>query len=62
MAFFGADSGRLPAGFAGLPTVFARDAALAVFSPVGRGAGRLLFAVGLPENDLPPEDGLPEDR
>ena len=52
-AFFGFDSGRFLAGFAGLPTVFARDAALAVFSPVGHGTGRLLFADGLPEDDLP---------
>ena len=57
MAFFGAASGRLPASFAGLPPVFARDAALAVFSPVGRGAGRLLFADGLPEDGVPPEEG-----
>ena len=51
----------MPAGFAGLPTVFARDAALAVFLPVGRGTGRLLFADGLPEDDLR-EDDLPEDK
>ena len=51
--FFGFDSERLPAGFACLPLVFARNAALAAFSPVGRGTGRLLFAYGLPEDDLP---------
>ena len=48
--FFGFDFGRLPAGFAGLPPVFARDAALAVFSPVGHGTGRLLFADDSPED------------
>ena len=53
MVFLGFDLGRLPAGFAGLPPVFARDAALAAFSPVGRGPGRLLFAYGLPKDDLP---------
>jgi len=39
-AFFAVASGRLPAGFAGLLLVFARDAALAVLSPLGREAGR----------------------
>ena len=47
--------GRLPAGFAGLPRGFVRDVALAILLPFGRGADRLFFSGGLPE------DGLQED-
>ena len=49
--FFGAASDRLPFGFVGLPPVFACDAALGALSPVGREAGRLLFADGLSPED-----------
>jgi hypothetical protein len=50
----------LPAGFAGLPPDFARDAALAVLSPVGRGAGRLLFADDFPKMVCPPKMIFPK--
>ena len=56
MAFFDAESGLLPAGFAGFLAVFARDVTLAVLSPFGRGNGRLLFA-----DVLSPKDSLLED-
>ena len=51
-AFFGAEFARLPAGFTCLPLVFVRAAKLAVLSPFGLWAGRLLFADGLPEDVL----------